>query len=184
MKKAKFLLPALLTSFLLVLGACGNSGISTGSDGNSVEKETESTESTETTEATQVDTGKTIDASGESADVLGMKVGLGEIKILEEKISVGINLENTASDALTFYPDQGKAVIGDMQLEANMFFTEGQVGGDVQSGIKQDGVIEFLAPEGKTIDVEAIKEVKLLFGDINTSDYMQSKPVEFTVPVQ
>lgn len=183
MKKSRILLPVLSASLLLILGACGDSDVSTGGSGNSVEKQTETTKAP-VKEAPKKETGKTVDASAQTVDAVGMKVGLGELKIKEDKISVGINLENTTGKVLVFYPDQGQAVVGDMQLDANMFFTSGKIGGEVQGGVKQDAVIEFLAPEGKKIDVNAIKEVKLIFGDVNTGDYMQNKSVEFTIPVK
>lgn len=175
MKKLLFLLSA----SLLVLGACGNSDVSTGGDGNSTEKK-----ETAKQETPKEESGKTIDATNQTITASGMKVGLGEIKLTEDKISVGMNLENTTDKVLSFYPDQGKLVVGDMQLEANMFMTSGSVGGDVEGGVKQEGVVEFLAPEGKTIDVKAIKELKIKFGDVTTEDFMTTKPVSFNVPVK
>jgi len=177
----KITLGALVLSLGLSLAACGSSDVSTGGSGNSTEKNEETTEKKE---AKKDDGSKRIDASNQSVDALGMKVNLGEIKIAEDKISVGMNIENTTDKALSFYPDQGKLVIGDMQLDANMFMTSGQIGGDVQGGVKQEGVIEFLAPEGKKIDVNAVKEIKLLFGDVITEDLMQNKAVEFIVSVE
>ena len=150
--------------------------VSTGTDSTS-EATTEETPAAESGE-------KTVDASAQSMDAAGMKVNLGEIKISKDKLEVGINIENTTDSQLMFYPDQGSAVIGDMQLDANMFLTDGSIGGDVQAGVKQEGVLEFLAPDGKEIDVEAIQEIKLLFGDVVTDDFMTTKAVEFTVPVQ
>lgn len=177
----KKLLIFLSVLFLSLLAACSESDVSTGGEGNSVEKKEEATEPKE--EAKE-ESGKTVDATSQTVTVLGMKVGLGEIKIAEDKISVGVNLENTTNKALSFYPDQGQLVAGDMQLDANLFLTSGDIGGDVQGGVKQEGVIEFLAPEGKTIDPNVVTEVKLIFGDVTTDDFMQSEPVEFTVPVQ
>jgi hypothetical protein len=139
----------------------------------------------ETPKETPKDDGsKKVDASAQNQDALGLKVGLGEVKITKEKIQVGINLQNTTDKKLSFYPDQGSAVVGDMQLDANLFLTDGDVGGDIQGGVKQDGVIEFLAPEGKEIDVNSVKELKLIFGDVVTEDYLNSKAVEFVVIVQ
>ncbi|MGM7720567.1 hypothetical protein [Metabacillus sp. Hm71] len=166
---------------LFLLGACGNSDVSTGGEGNSTEVKEERTE---TKEAPKEESGKTIDASAQTANVLGMKVGLGEIKIEEDKISVGINLENTTDQVLNFYPDQGSLVVGDMQIQANLFMTSGTVGGEVQSKVKQNGVIEYLVDEGKKLDINSISEVKLIFGDVTTEDYMQSEKVEITVPVK
>lgn len=179
----------LISVFVLVFGAaltaCGSSDVSTGGAGNSTEKKESAEEtSAEEKEEAPAEDGKTIDATAQAVDALGLKVGLGEVKIAEDKISVGINLENTKDEVLSFYPDQGSAVIGDMQLSANMFMTSGSVGGDIQGGVKQEGVIEFLAPEGKKIDTAAITEIKMIFGDVTSADFMNTQPVEFTLPVQ
>lgn len=174
--KKSLVLPTALS--VLLLGACGTSDVSTGSEGNSTEKK----EKTE--EVKKEESGKTIDATSHTAEVLGMKVGLGEIKIQEDKISVGVNLENTTDKLLNFYPDQGSLVVGDMQISANMFMTTGTLGGEVQGGVKQDGVIEYLVDEGKKLDVDSIAEIKLIFGDVTTEDFMESKPMEIVVPVK
>lgn len=179
LKKSWFLFVVLVLG--LMLGACGESDVSTGGEGNSAEKK-EDTEKKE--EAKKDDGSKKIDASDNSAEVLGMKIALGEIKIAEDKVSVGMNLENTTDSVLNFFPDQGQAVVGDMQLDANLFMTSGSIGGEVQGGVKQDGVIEFLAPDGKKIDVEAIETIKLIFGDVTTEDFMQSEPANFEVTVK
>lgn len=157
----------------------GEDSVSTGADS----EETNDTASNEETEA-PADGTKTVDASSQTTEAAGMKVGLGEIKISSDKLKVGVNLENTTDGMLMFYPDQGSAVIGDMQIDANMFLTDGSIGGDVQGGVKQEGVLEFLAPEGKEIDVDAVKEIKFVFGDVTTEDFMTTEPVNFTVPVQ
>lgn len=155
----------------------GEESVSTGSDSadsNSANEETEA----------PADGSKTVDASSQTVDAAGMNVGLGEIKISSGKLEVGINLENTTDGELMFYPDQGSAVIGDMQLDANFFLTDGSVGGEVQSGVKQEGILEFLAPDGKEIDVESVEEIRLLFGDVVTEDFMTTEAVEFIVPVE
>ena len=153
------------------------------------EEETVSTGNTNTEEnASQTqekeDGTKTIDASSQQITAQGLKIGLGDIKIEEDKIKVGINVENTTDASLMFYPDQGSAVIGDIQLEANLFLTEGDVSGDILSGVKKEAVIEFLVPDGKTIDVNSVKEIRLILGDVTTEDYMNSEDVTFTIPVQ
>lgn len=155
----------------------GEESVSTGTDSPDTDSANEEAEAPE-------DGTKTVDASSQTVEAAGMNVSLGEIKISSGKLEVGINLENTTDTVLMFYPDQGSAVIGDMQLDANMFLTDGSIGGEVQSGVKQEGVLEFLAPEGKEIDVEAINEIRLLFGDVVTEDFMTTEAVEFTVPVQ
>ena len=71
-----------------------------------------------------------------------------------------------------------------MQLDANMFLTDGDVSGDIQSGVLKEGVIEYLAPEGKEIDVATLTEIKLVFGDVFDDTSFESKEVTFTVPVK
>ena len=151
--------------------------VSTGS--NTSESTTSQNQEKETTADS-----KTIDATAQKQTIHGLEIGLGEIKITKDKIKVGMNLKNTGSDSVTFYPDQGNVVIGSMQLDANLFLTEGDVSGDIMAGVEKEGVIEFLAPEGKEIDVETLTEVKFLFGDVTTADYMNSDPANFTVTVE
>ncbi|WP_340639584.1 hypothetical protein [Bacillus atrophaeus] len=171
----KWLVLFMSLGLTLALAACGSTDdVSTGSSDSKDKK----------TEEKKDDGSKKVDASSQSTEVLGMKVSLGDVKIMKDKINVGLNIENTTDKALSFYPDQGNAVIDSMQLSANMFLTDGEVGGDVQGGVKQEGVLEFSAPEGKEIDVDSVKEIKLNFGDINTEDFMNTKSVTLTVPVK
>lgn len=170
-----------VAALMLVLGACSESDVKTGGTPNSTEKKTTTTE---TKPAPKVDNSKTIDASKQVVNVVGMQVGLGQIKISEDKIEVGVNLANTTNQKLTFYPDQGHLVVGDMQLDSNMFMEQGKIGGEVEGGVKQQAVLVFPAPDGKKIDMKSVTSIKLTFGDVITADYMTNKPVEFTVPVQ
>lgn len=158
----------------LLLGACSESDVNTGAK--------ETAKAPKATEAKAE--GKSIDASAQTITAAGLIVNLAEIRITDDKISVGINIENTSEQDVSFYPDQGSIVIGDMQLSANMFMTSGDIGGDVLPGVKQDAVLEFLAPDGKSLDPAAITEIKLALGDVTTGDFMTSEPVNFTVPTK
>ncbi len=135
------------------------------------------------TSSSKNDGSKKVDASTQNVDASGLKVGLGEIKITKRKIQVGVNVHNTKESKVSFYPDQGSAVIGDMQLDANMFLTDGKVSGEIQGGVKKEAVLEFLAPDGKDIDVENVKEIKLMFGDVY-DEKTGTQDVTFTVPVK
>lgn len=127
---------------------------------------------------------KTIDATAQSTEALGLKIGLGEIKIENDRIKVGMNVENTSDKTITFYPDQGSAVVGNIQLDANLFMTDGDVSGEIQSGVQKEGVIEFLVPEGKTLDVATVKEIKLALGDVVDDSYLNSKTINIVIPVK
>ncbi|MEQ6357486.1 hypothetical protein ABNX05_23050 [Lysinibacillus sp. M3] len=168
----------LLVVLIVALAMCSTDDDkpSTGSSGEKVE--------TSSTKKETTDGSKKVDASTQNVDALGLKVGLGEIKITKGKIQVGVNVHNTKDNKVTFYPDQGSAVIGDMQLDANLFLTDGDVSGDIQGGVKKEAVLEFLAPDGKDIDVENVKEIKLMFGNVFDDNTFESQDVTFTVPVK
>lgn len=160
---------------LALLTGCSESDVNTGA--------AEPKQATTAKAEAPKEEGKRFNAN-QSITAAGMIVNIAEVKITDSAISVGVNLENTAEGTLSFYPDQGQLVVGDMQLDANMFMTSGDIGGEVMAGVKQDAVIEFLAPDGKTLDPAAITELKLNFGDVMTEDFMTSEPVVFTVPVK
>lgn len=166
-------------SALVVLGlvGCSESDVATGGSGNSVEEKKEAAVPKE-------DSGKRIDATNQKVEAAGLKVGLGEIKIEADKISVGINIENTSDQAVSFYPDQGQMVIGDMQLSSNFMMNDGDVDSETQPGVKKEAVYVYPAPKGKTLDVDSIKEIKLFYGDVTTADYMTAEPVNFTVGIK
>lgn len=127
---------------------------------------------------------KVIDATSQTQTLNGLVINLGEIKVEKDRIKVGMNINNTSDKTITFYPDQGVAVIGNMQVDANLFFTEGDVSGDIMAGVQKEGIIEFLASEGKEIDVETVKEIKFYFGNVTDETYIDTKEANFVIPVK
>jgi hypothetical protein len=123
-------------------------------------------------------------SAGISKTVGGLVINIADVKISEDKIIVGMNFENTTQSKLTFYPDQGNAIIGSMQLAANMFMGSGEISGDINSKVKMDGTIEYLAPEGKTIDVKNIKEIKLDMGDVYNDSSYDAVNATIVIPVK
>lgn len=150
------------------------------------EEETVSTGSTanEAKQEAKVDEGTKKFNSGITAEANGLKVTIGDVLIKEDKIEVGMTMENAGANKVTFYPDQGNAIIGNMQLSANMFMGSGEVSGDFNAGITQEGTIEYLAPEGKTIDVKNVKEIKLDMGDVFDDTTYDAENVTITIPVK
>ncbi|MBT2728412.1 hypothetical protein J7E63_15895 [Bacillus sp. ISL-75] len=114
----------------------------------------------------------------------GMIINIAEVKVTEDKIVIGMNFENSTTSKLSFYPDQGSAIIGSMQLSANMFMGSGEISGDINSKVKMDGTIEYLAPEGKKIDVKNIKEIKLDMGDIYNESTYDAVTATIAIPVK
>lgn len=119
-----------------------------------------------------------------STEVLGVKVNIAEVVIKPDKLEVGMNLENTNPDEVNWYPDQeGKAIIGDKQLDANMFMG-GDIGGEIAGGVKQDGVLVFPTPNNSKLDTEEIKEIQLNLGEISSSDFSRTDKVQIKVEVK
>jgi hypothetical protein len=156
-------------------------------------KATQTENSTPTTTTTQQDTTKQVAPTptevkdfnaAVSQTVNGLNINIAEIKIEKDKVSIGMNVENPTQQKLTFYPDQGSIVIGDMQLDANTFMGTGDVSGDVNAGVKRDGVIVFTVPEGKQLDIASVKEIKLNFGDVYNDSTYNYQEANISVPVK
>lgn len=122
--------------------------------------------------------------ANQSTEALGVKVQIAEVVMKEDRIEVGMNLENTNSQQVSWYPDQdGKAIIGDKQLNADMLGS-GEIGGEIANGIKQDGVLVFTTSNNSKIKPEEIKEIQLNLGEIMSEDYTKNEKVNLTIPVK
>ncbi|HWO95762.1 MAG TPA: hypothetical protein VNM45_05390 [Bacillus sp. (in: firmicutes)] len=106
------------------------------------------------------------------------------MKLKKNKVVVGMTVKNTTKDKLSFFPDQGNVVIGNLQLDADLFNGKGNVGGDIQAGVSKSGVVEYAVPDGKSLDVDKVKEVQLHFGDIFNEKSMDAKPFDQVIKLK
>ena len=150
---------------LLLLAACRPSGLSTG--GNS--------------SATPVPEGAKRVTLNKEFTVNGLKVVIGDVQVQKDKILIGMTTNNTSKDKLTFFPNQGKVLFGNMQLDANMFMGEGDVSGDIESGIEKNGVVTFTVPNSKFLIPEEVKKIELRFGSV--MNHRSYKSQEFSQSV-
>jgi len=72
-------------------------------------------------------------------------------------VSIAMEVENTSSETLSIYPDQGTIVVGQEQRTANMFLSE-QVGGDYIGEVVKEGTVLFLL-NAEPENVSSIKYV-------------------------
>lgn len=119
-----------------------------------------------------------------SQTVNGLNINIAEVKIEKDKVSIGMSYQNTSGQKISFFPDQGSVVIGDMQLEANTFLGSRDMGGDINAGVKKDGVIVFEVPEGKSIDIPSVTEIKLNLGKVFNDSYTDTQDANISVPVK
>jgi len=170
--KKKLLAGVLVGLIIVTLTGCGApSGVKTGSEGTSTKAETSSKQA-ENTKKVAVNKEFTVNA---------LKVVIGEVKVEEKRILVGMTLRNETNDKLTFYPDQGNVVVGNMQLDANMFMTEGKVSGDIQPGVEKSGVVVFTVPEGKTLSPKEVTSIALHLGNVFNEKSFSSKSFDVTL---
>ena len=95
----------------------------------------------------------------------GLSVTVGEIAFETGKITVGVTLRNDTKDTLTAYPDQGQLVEGKHQVEANLIMTNGDLSGDIHSGVEKAGSIAFIDNEHL---VEPSGDITLMLGKVFT----------------
>ncbi len=114
--------------------------------------------------------------------VNGLKIVIGDIELRQSRVLVGLTIKNEAEDTLTFYPDQGEAVMGSMQLEANMFMTDGDASGDIRPGVEKSAVIHFLTPEDR--DVPDEDSITLYLGTVYNMESFSTEEFSETFLLQ
>lgn len=119
-----------------------------------------------------------------SKDFDGVKVNVAEIVIKEDRVEVGINYQNNRSKKINWFPDQGQLLIGDMQLNVDILTQTGLTTGEIVPGAKSEGVLTFIPPAEKKIDISKVKELKFHLGEIISEDFMSQTKVDFTIPVK
>lgn len=166
----KLLVGLLIGLLIVTLTGCGEpSGVKTGAESDSA----------------KVAVNKEFKvAVNKEFSVNGLKITIGEVQVKKERILVGMTIKNETSDKLTFYPDQGSAVVGSMQLDANMFMTEGDVSGDIQPGVEKSGVVVFTTPEGKTLTPEEVTSIALHLGNVYNEKSFEAKPFDTTLSLE
>lgn len=107
-----------------------------------------------------------------------------EIVITPTEVKVGMNYENISNQKVSFYPDQGHIVIGDMQLDVDFLTQTSLQSGEVSAGVKSDGVLVFKPKGEKRIDVDNVTSIKFDLGEIYPDDYSSTKKVEFEISIK
>ena len=103
-------------------------------------------------------------------ELLGLEINIPKVEINEKELLVYMTLNNTTEDTLTFYPDQGSAIIGSKQVDANIFMTKGDVSGDIHGGVEKEGKIKFVLRK-TDININEVDEITLKFGSVGNSEF-------------
>lgn len=104
----------------------------------------------------------------ETYEVNGLTIDISTIEVSDDDVKITIKLTNNSETTLSFYPDQGDIIIGNKQVGANMFMTDGDVSGDIHAGVEKSGTIRFILDDD--ISTGDIEEITLKLGDVYNDD--------------
>lgn len=174
----------LLFSALLIgiLSACddGGEGESNKSTTNENASETSETNTEEEKEAS-VDSGFV--EVNETYNVNGLDITIENIEITDDKVRVAMTIVNNSDTTKTFYPDQGFLVVGNKQVEADIFATEGDLSGDIFGGVEKSGVVIFnVADSG--INFDEASEIVLKLGDVFDEESFNAEEFAETIAIK
>lgn len=173
----------LLFSVLLIgiLSACDDGG-----EGESNESTTN--ESASETSEMSVNAGEEEENSGivevnKTYNVNGLDIKIENIEITDDKVRVAMTIANNSDTTKTFYPDQGFLVVGNKQVEADIFATEGDLSGDIFGGVEKSGVVIFnVADSG--INFDEASEIVLRLGDVFDEESFNAEEFAETIAIK
>lgn len=76
----------------------------------------------------------------------------------DNELAVTYKIENTSDNTVKTFPEQGKLVIGNTQMSADITASD-KIGGELLSGVVREGKVRFQLSDD--IDVKAIEEIRL-----------------------
>lgn len=119
-----------------------------------------------------------------SQDFKYVKLNVHEVKITPNEIDVGLNYQNTSGQKITWYPEQGQLMVGDMQLNVDPLTQTDLVTGDIAPDAKSDGVLVFKPQGDKKIDINKVDKLTFHLDQIIPEDLSTEKKVDFEIPVK
>lgn len=117
----------------------------------------------------------------EEYEVNGLNIVIEDIEITEKDVKISMNVKNESDNTKTFYPDQGDIVIGNKQIGANMFMTDGDVSGDIHAGVEKSGTLRFLDDE---LIPSEITEIELMLGNVFDEETYDSEDFKEVINVE
>ena len=176
----KYLTLVLLLSFLLIgiLSACDDGG-----EGESNESTTNESASETSETNTEEEENSGIVEVNETYNVNGLDITIENIEITDDKVRVAMTIVNNSDTTKTFYPDQGFLVVGNKQVEADIFATEGDLSGDIFGGVEKSGVVIFnVADSG--INFDEASEIVLRLGDVFDEESFNAEEFAETIAIK
>lgn len=172
----------LLFSALLIgiLSACDDGG--EGESNESTTNESASETSEMSVNAEEEENSGIVEVN-ETYNVNGLDIKIENIEITDDKVRVAMTIANNSDTTKTFYPDQGFLVVGNKQVEADIFATEGDLSGDIFGGVEKSGVVIFnVADSG--INFDEASEIVLRLGDVFDEESFNAEEFAETIAIK
>lgn len=172
----------LLFSVLLIgiLSACDDGG--EGESNESTTNESASETSEMLVNAEEEENSGFVEVN-ETYNVNGLDIMIENIEITDDKVRVAMTIANNSDTTKTFYPDQGFIVVGNKQVEADIFATEGDLSGDIFGGVEKSGVVIFnVADSG--INFGEASEIVLRLGDVFDEESFNAEEFAETIAIK
>lgn len=172
----------LLFSALLIgiLSACDDGG--EGESNESTTNESASETSETNTEEEEEENSGFVEVN-KTYNVNGLDITIENIEITDDKVRVAMTIANNSDTTKTFYPDQGFLVVGNKQVEADIFATEGDLSGDIFGGVEKSGVVIFnVADSG--INFDEASEINLRLGDVFDEESFNAEEFAETIAIK
>ena len=118
----------------------------------------------------------------ETYEVNGLTIDISTIEVSDDDVKIAMKLANNSENTLSFYPDQGDIIIGNKQVGANMFMTDGDVSGDIHAGVEKSGTIRFILDDD--ISTDDIEEITLKLGDVYNEDEFNAEEFSETLSLK
>ena len=179
----KYLTLVLLLSFLLIgiLSACDDGGEGESNESTTNESASETSEMSVNAEEEEENSG--IVEVNKTYNVNGLDIKIENIEITDDKVRVAMTIANNSDTTKTFYPDQGFLVVGNKQVEADIFATEGDLSGDIFGGVEKSGVVIFnVADSG--INFDEASEIVLRLGDVFDEESFNAEEFSETIAIK
>lgn len=173
----------LLFSALLIgiLSACDDGGGGESNESTTNESASETSEMSVNAEEEEENSG--IVEVNETYNVNGLDITIENIEITDDKVRVAMTIANNSDTTKTFYPDQGFLVVGNKQVEADIFATEGDLSGDIFGGVEKSGVVIFnVADSG--INFDEASEIVLRLGDVFDEESFNAEEFAETIAIK
>src|SRR5690606_8889103 len=174
----------LLFSALLIgiLSACDDGGEGESNESTTNESASETSEMSVNTEEEEEENSGIVEVN-KTYNVNGLDIKIENIEITDDKVRVAMTIANNSDTTKTFYPDQGFLVVGNKQVEADIFATEGDLSGDIFGGVEQSGVLIFnVADYG--INFDEASEIVLSLGDVFDEESFNAEEFAETIAIK